>query len=74
MSGQADLQHPSPHKPRHLLGIGAHPVDDSVLIKVMLVPEGEGLSFPQLPHKDEGGALKVVPLLGHLEGRRGGEL
>lgn len=32
----------------------------------MLVSKGKGLSFPQLPHKDEGRALKVVPLLGHL--------
>lgn len=35
----------------------------------MLVPESEGLSFPQLPHKNKGGPLKVIPLLGHLEGR-----
>lgn len=32
----------------------------------MLVSECEGLSFPQLPHKDEGRTLKVVPLLRHL--------
>lgn len=36
----------------------------------MLVSEREGLSFPQLPHEDEGGALEVVPLLRHLEETR----
>lgn len=50
----------------NLLGVGADPVDDSILVKVMLVSEGEGLPFPQLPHKHKGRALKVVPLLGHL--------
>lgn len=50
----------------NLLCVGADPVDDSILIKVVLVSKGKGLSFPQLPHKDKGRALKVVPLLGHL--------
>ncbi len=51
----------------HLLGVSSHPVDDSILIKIMLVSEREGLSFPQLPHEDEGRTLKVIPLLRHLE-------
>lgn len=32
----------------------------------MLVSECEGLSFPQLPHEDEGRTLKVIPLFRHL--------
>lgn len=50
-----------------LLGVGSDPVDDAVLVEVMLMSEGEGLSFPQLPHKDEGRTLKVIPLLRHLQ-------
>lgn len=50
----------------NLLCVGSDPVDNSVLVKVVLVSKGEGLSFPQLPHEHEGRALKVVPLLGHL--------
>lgn len=49
-----------------LLSVGSNPVNDAVLIKVMLVSKGEGLPFPELPHEDEGGALEVVPLLRHL--------
>lgn len=43
----------------------------------MLVSERKGLSFPQLPHKDEGRTLKVIPLLRHLkdeEEEEGGRL
>lgn len=36
-----------------LLGVGSDPVDDPILVKVMLVSEGESLSLPQLPHKDK---------------------
>lgn len=50
-----------------LLGVGSDPVYDAILVKVVLVSEGEGLSFPQLPHKDKRGAFEVVPLLRHLE-------
>lgn len=56
----------------HSLGVGSHPVDDSILIKVMLVSECETLSFSQFPHKDEGGTLKVIPLLRHLRDEDGG--
>ena len=55
-----------------LLGIGADPVDDAVLVKVVLVSEGEVLALTQLPHKDEGGAVEVVPLLRHLEHKHHG--
>ena len=57
-----------------LLGVGSNPVDDAIFIKVMLVSEGEGLPFPQLPHEDEGRALEVVPLLRHLEDEARGTL
>lgn len=50
-----------------ILCIGTNPVDYSVLVKVMLVSECEGLSLSQFPDEDEGGSVKVVPLLGHLE-------
>lgn len=53
-----------------LLGIGSNPVDDAVLVKVVLVSESEGLPFPQLPHEDERGTVEVVPLLGHLHMQR----
>ena len=49
-----------------LLGVGADPIHNAVLVEVVLVSEGEGLALPQLPHQDEGRPLKVVPLLGHL--------
>lgn len=55
---------------RCLLGIGADPIDDAILVKIVLVSEGEVLAFTQLPHKDEGGAVKVVPLLRHLEHKK----
>lgn len=55
-----------PAFPFNLLCICANPIDDSILIKIMLVSKCKSLSFPQLPHKDKGRTLKVVPLLGHL--------
>lgn len=35
------------------LCVGANPVHNSVLIKVMLVPEDEALALSELPNKDE---------------------
>lgn len=35
------------------LGVGADPVHDPILIKVMLMSEGEALALPELPYKDE---------------------
>lgn len=49
-----------------LLCVGSNPVDDAVLIKVVLMSKYEALSFSQFPHKNERRALKVVPLLCYL--------
>lgn len=35
------------------LRVGADPVHNSVLVKVMLVPEGETLALSELSNKDE---------------------
>lgn len=49
-----------------LLCIRADPINDSVLVKVVLVPECKRLAFTQLPDKDERRSIEVVPLLSHL--------
>lgn len=48
------------------LPVGADPVDESVVVKVMLGTEGElGARFFESSHESVAAPIVVVPLLGH---------